>query len=111
TRTCATPTLTAARMRRIGAREQSIGWVSNDTQERISRTSRWKFWQSCPRQAERWRRNNLRATTRPELVGCAAQISSDVLFPDETHVCPPTILAKQHHIVLFWSSDLHADST
>jgi hypothetical protein len=41
---------------------KSTGSACNGTLERISRTSRWNFWPSCPRQARR-RRNSLRAAT------------------------------------------------
>ena len=55
-RTCATHTPTAARMRRIGARAKSTGSGSSGMRERIFRTSRWNFWRSCRRKAERgWR--------------------------------------------------------
>ena len=56
-----TPTPTAARMRRIGARGKSTGSARNDTRERISRTNRWNFWRSCPRHAERLHRDSLGA--------------------------------------------------
>src|SRR5262245_57203333 len=108
TRICATPTPTAARMRRIGAREKSTGSACNGTRERICRTSRWNFWRSCPRQAGRRRRNSSSVTNRPGWSATLRGISSDALFPDETHVDPPAVWREQHHIVFFRPADLHA---
>src|SRR5262245_29267569 len=107
TRICATPTPTAARMRRIGAREQSTGSACNGTRERTSRTNRWNFWQSCQRQAGRRRRNSSSVTIRPGGPATPLGIGSDALFADETHVCPPAVWREQHHIVFFRLAALH----
>jgi hypothetical protein len=74
--------------------------------ERISRTNRWNFWRSCPRQA--WRRNSLGA--QPGGQSWSATLLGthlDALFADEAHVCPPPIRPKQHHVVFFRSAALH----
>src|SRR5262245_53980711 len=107
TRICATPTPTAARTRRIGAREQSTGSAFNGTREKISRTNRWNFWPSCPRRARQQRRNSLVWLTGLSWSATLLGIGSDALFADETHVNPPAVWREQHHIVFFGPTALH----
>src|SRR5215831_13202276 len=108
TRTCATPTPTAARTKRIGAREKSTGSACNGTRERTSRTNRWSFWLSCPRQAGRRRRNSSSVANELSCSATLLAIGSDALFADETHVCPPAVWREQHYIVFFRPAALHA---
>src|SRR5262249_776402 len=80
----------------------------NGTRARISRTSRWNFWPSCPRQVRRPpRRNSLRAANRLSMVGLAARTRSDAPFADEAHVRPPPIRPKQDYIVFFGLAAIH----
>src|SRR5262249_1014825 len=106
---CATSVPTAARMRRTDTLARSIGSTCNDMRARISRTRRWNFWRSCPRQGRRG--NSLRAPNWPALFGTVLVVGSHALFANETHVGPLAIRTKQHHIVFFQSATLHPGRT